>query len=161
MRSIIILLILILLVSLFTACNPSLDHLESGEVTTEYFIETNQSCGWCGGTNYFNLTKGKATFSHNYTCNDFEDIPVKKITISDMEWTNLIAKLDFDAFQQIDLQTCALCADGCDTEIIISKSGLSHRFTYAWHEAEELAKVRDFLNVFDSLKATKTAQFYN
>jgi|GEM_PF-3473593 len=45
--------------------------------------------------------------------------------------------------------------------VAIQKSGLSHSFTYGWHEAEELAKVRDFLNVFDSLKATKTAQFYN
>jgi len=85
MRSIIILLILILLVSLFTACNPSFDHLESGGVTKEYFIETNQSCGWCDCTNSFNLTKGKATFSQKYTYNDFEDIPVKKITISDIE----------------------------------------------------------------------------
>ncbi|MEQ8240723.1 MAG: hypothetical protein RIA69_16005 [Cyclobacteriaceae bacterium] len=160
MRAIILLLLLIFLVTLFTACNPTLEHLEKSGVSTEYFIETNQTCGWCGGTNYFNLTKGKATFSHDFACNENEDIPVKKLTITDKEWSDLISKLDFDAFQLINLNTCSVCADGCDTEITITKSGLTHSFTYSWLEAEELVEVSEFLVALEALKGEKITGFY-
>jgi len=160
MRAIIILLLLIFLVSLLTACNPNFEHLEKSVASTEYFIETNQTCGWCAGTNYLNITKGKASFSHDFACKEKEDIPVKNFQITDLEWSELIAKLDFDAFQKIDLHTCSVCADGCDTEITITKSGLTHSFTYSTLQAEELVDVKDFLAAFEVLKGQKTAAFY-
>lgn len=160
MRSIVLLILLIFLVSLFTACNPTaLQHIEPSN-SSEYFIESGQSCGWCGGTNIFNISSNQASFSHNYACDEFEDIPVKKINITNSEWSKLISKLDFDAFQKIDLQTCFMCSDGCDTKITITRSGSSHSFTYAWLEAEELDTVREFLTAFELLKTEKTKEFY-
>lgn len=159
MRSIIILLLLILLVSLFTACGDEPANHLSIEDSKELLIKSDIYCGWCGGVSYFSISQTDATFSHDFACSS-DDIQLQNIVLTSSEWVELTSLLHVEELRQTDLNSCAVCADGCDTEITIQTDNINHTLRYADIESEELDTIRPFLMKLSELREAYTAAFY-
>lgn len=102
-------------------------------------IMTGIACGWCSSPDSLAVTSQKSTYDFKGVCGE----PNRSITENTQSevWTELRASLNWDDFKAIDVNTCALCADGCDTWIRIQNGTESHyiRFTDSSQEIEPIA----------------------
>ena len=110
-------------------------------------IMTGIACGWCSSPDSLAVTSLKTTYELIGACGE----PSKSIiehTQSEV-WKELRASLNWNDFKAIDVNTCALCADGCDTWIRIQNGAESHyiRFT---NSSPEIEPINEFV---DKLKA--------
>lgn len=102
-------------------------------------IMTGIACGWCSSPDSLAVTAQKSFYELKGVCGE----PNKSITEQTRTevWRELRASLKWDDFKAIDVNTCALCADGCDTWIRIQNGAESHyiRFTDSSPEIEPIA----------------------
>jgi hypothetical protein len=111
-------------------------------------IMTGIACGWCSGLDSLAVTGQKITYEFKGAC-DEPDRSITEHTQAEV-WKELRTSLNWDDFKAIDVNTCALCADGCDTWIRIQNGAESHyiRFTDSSPEIETIAV---FLNKLKAL----------
>lgn len=123
------LLILTIVIVLFSGASCDDDENDSQSL----IIMTGKACGWCAGADSLMITNHKIRYGFSGVCGK----PNKSITekTQPKEWRELRASLNWDEFKNVNVNTCALCADGCDTWIRIQNGADSHyiRFTgYSW-----------------------------
>ena len=98
-------------------------------------IKTGRDCGWCGGSDSLVITKFTSRYEFYSNC----DVPGNKerdaITNRE-EWNELLSRLNWDDFKEINVNTCARCADGCDTWIFIEKNDEIHRIQFTENSPE-------------------------
>ena len=109
-------------------------------------IMTGLVCGWCSSPDSLAVSSLKSSYELKGACGE----PSKSITehTKSEVWKELRASLNWNDFKAIDVNTCALCADGCDTWIRIQNGAESHyiRFTNSSPEIEPIAVFVDKLN---------------
>lgn len=110
-------------------------------------IMTGEACGWCSAPDSLALTSSKSVYNLWGACGE----PDKAVTENTRreEWADLRASLNWDDFKKINVNTCALCADGCDTWIRIQNGDESHyiRFTESSPEIEPIRAFVERLRV--------------
>jgi hypothetical protein len=126
------------LLLIFTAA--ACDDTSDGRTLT---IMTGTMCGWCGGSDSLALNGLKAVYEFEGVCNN----PDKSITetIQTEAWRDLVASLNWKDFKNVNVSTCAICSDGCDTWIRILNGTESHyiRFT---DNSPEIGPITSFVN---------------
>jgi hypothetical protein len=141
------LLILSVLILLFFGASCDDDTNDSRSI----IIMTGKACGWCAGADSLMISNDKIRYEFSGVCGK----PNKSITENTQpeEWRELRASLNWDEFKKVNVNTCALCADGCDTWIRILNGGDSHyiRFTSS---SPEIEPIKVFV---DKLKALHQA----
>jgi hypothetical protein len=105
-------------------------------------------CGWCAGDDSLLITKYKTHFRFINPCDSKGYI---KDTLTDLkEWNTLIGKLDLDKFQKININTCNICVDGCDTWISINNNTISHTIRFGNIDSA-LVTIKPFVDKLDSI----------
>jgi hypothetical protein len=101
-------------------------------------IFTGKECGWCGGADSLAITSLKSVYEFS-SCDKAKDKEITEITRRE-EWKDLLSSLNWNDFKKVNVNTCALCADGCDTWIVVKNGSDSHRikFTPSSHEIEPI-----------------------
>ena len=112
-------------------------------------IKTGQECGWCGGMDSLTITKLNSSYAFDSPCPEIEDKKRNAKTDS-TEWNELLATLDWDEFNQVQVETCAVCTDGCDTWISVEKNHQTHRIRFTEYSTE-IEPIRPFVEKLDSL----------
>lgn len=123
----------LLVLCLGTACED--DKNDSRKL----LIMTGKVCGWCGGSDSLAINSHNLVYEFRGECGS-PDKSIAEVTQSE-EWRELRSALNWEAFKKIDVNTCALCADGCDTWIRIQNGVESHyiRFTESSSETEPIS----------------------
>lgn len=108
---------------------------------------TGIACGWCSSPDSLAVTSLNTSYEFKGACGE-PDKSITERTQSEV-WKDLRTSLNWNDFKAIDVNTCALCADGCDTWIRIQNGAESHyiRFT---DSSTEIEPIRGFV---DKLKA--------
>jgi hypothetical protein len=139
-----------LLASLFLllwaiSCNKDKD-LETPGLT----LVVGSECGLCTGSDsliineyHFNYRKMLSCDHHAYS---------KVSHIEKNEWDKLTASIDFDVFNNIQLNTCNVCVDGCDRWITIKNGSYFHKIRFGYQDSAALQPIKVLVHQLDSLR---------
>jgi len=135
----------ILLCLVGMSCDDDDDDCEPIDIV----IKTGQECGWCAGMDSLTITKLNSSYAFDSPCPEIEDKKRNAKTDS-TEWNELLATLDWNEFNQVQVETCAVCSDGCDTWISVEKNHQTHRIRFTEYSTE-IEPIRPFVEKLDSL----------
>lgn len=107
-------------------------------------------CGWCGGSDSVIITEYRINYRRMHSCDHHAYSKVCHIEKS--EWDKLTASLDFDKFENIHLNTCNFCVDGCDQWITIRNGSYYHRIRFGSQDSAALQPVRPLVHALDSIR---------
>lgn len=113
-------------------------------------ITSGTACGWCAGTDSVIITAKKTIYEYNSPC-DNRDLSIIRTTNSRV-WNRLMKTMDRNRFNSIELNSCDVCADGCDTWIMVKEGNESHRIRYGYSDAAEIENIRPFTELLDSIR---------
>lgn len=139
------LFILALLSTIIVSCE-----FKSEIDNSEMFITIGTTCGWCAGTDSLVITKTNM----NYTLAAICDKSGKKISKStpDSIWQKLNGLYDQSKFEKININTCNVCADGCDTWIRVQHGDFNHIIRFGSYQDTVLFPIWEFVEKLNDLK---------
>lgn len=109
-------------------------------------------CGWCAGSDSLVITKQKKTFTLAAIC-DREEKRTSSLTPR-TEWEEIIALYNQQKFEAINVNTCNVCADGCDTWIRVENGNFSHEIRFGGIQDSTILKpIKEFVAKLESLKS--------
>ncbi len=147
MKGIHILIISILL--LLSSCETG--NVQPG-ACEKLVISSGTACGWCAGGDSLLVTKEVTRYGYYSPCDD-NDFSLDSVTSPD-EWDKLTGLLDMEEFSLIDINTCNVCADGCDTWITVVKGEYSHTVRYGYDDSLTIENIRPFADMLDSIRSS-------
>ena len=122
-------LIIITAIALVFSC--TYDSLDDRNNNSDVTIKTGTVCGWCTLNDTLTITRNSVRYVNYANCSTNKPSIEKRGQITKIELDALLAKLDFTELKKLDLNTCNVCADGCDDWISFKKGTETHyiRFT--------------------------------
>lgn len=105
-------------------------------------------CGWCAGTDSIVVTKELVRYEF---ANCDKKISKTKVT-TEIAWADLKKSLDLEEFKKINLNTCYVCADGCDYWVEIRSASFNHRIRYGTEDSVTVRRVKPFLDKVHSIR---------
>jgi hypothetical protein len=112
-------------------------------------ISTGTICGWCGGADSLRISE-EIIFYHLNTPCDNNDFYCDSAT-NRSEWNELTALLDLDEFQNIEINTCYVCADGCDTWISVNGDSYSHTIRFGMQDSIAIQSIKPFADMLKTI----------
>ena len=137
----------LLFISLFTmACQ---DHQDENIVLKGLIIKTGQTCGWCAGSDSLTLTETKEYYEFIAACGG-QNKSLQENT--DLEkWNDLLQDFDLETFTNVNVNTCNICVDGCDTWISVQKDDMIHEIRFG-DNSPEIEPIRAFVDKLRTLR---------
>lgn len=144
-------LIFSMLVILALACQD--EQLASEKSPSGFTIKTGTICGWCSKNDTLSIIGNSVRYVNYTQCNNSIPALEKTGEMNNAELDSLLMMLDFGEFKKIELNTCNVCADGCDTWIYIQNDGDSHLIRFTGNESN-LDPVKEFIERLNAIKMT-------
>jgi len=107
-------------------------------------------CGWCAGGDSLLVTQEKTHYESNTECGKITKN--REIETAETDWNELIKLLDKEEFQKIDLNTCNVCGDGCDTWITLNDGGNTHTIRFGDNDSLAIAEIQPFVDKLKEIK---------
>ncbi len=73
------------------------------------------------------------------------------------EWDKLTGIIDFEEFNNIHLNTCNVCVDGCDKWITHQERILFHKIRFGYQDSAALQPVKLLVHKLDSIREAHAA----
>jgi hypothetical protein len=137
-------LIGIIILSCHEAGQPS----EEIELTE---ISIGENCGWCVFGDSLHLTPDDLYYRNFNPCNQEINYFVDTLTLP-AEWEELANLLDVNDFRDINLNSCDVCVDGCDTWVIVKVASFTHRIQYGGNDSAKIEPIRLFLDKLNVIR---------
>jgi len=136
---------------LFSACDETIP--ENGE-TSGLKISSGSICGWCAGGDSLVLTQGKYDFVAFNPCSEWVYIIRKSGALTSKQWSDLLSEFNYEEFSAVDINTCNVCADGCDNWIEIELNEQKHRISFGQSHTDSVAimSILPFIGKLNELK---------
>ena len=138
-----------LLLFLFTSCNENRNEIDLKMNKVE--ISMCSICGWCAGGDSLLITQERTYYELNKQCGEITKN--REFETTKKDWDELIDLLDKEEFQKIDINTCNVCVDGCDTWITLNDGGNSHTIRFGFNDSLSIAKIQPFIDKLEEIKA--------
>lgn len=143
-----IIILILLIISAFS-CEPESKEQSDMEIT----IGT--VCGWCGGTDSLLITGKDMTFTLEAIC-DRSEYKTSK-SIPDSVWKKIIDAYDQNKFSKVNINTCNVCADGCDTWIRVRNGAFTHEIRFGGIQDSSILKpINEFVEILKNQKSKFT-----
>jgi len=130
------------LILLFTSCNSDKNVVELK--TNKLEISMCSICGWCAGSDSLLVTEATTYYEMNTPCIDTK-IENENATLKS-DWNKLIDLLDKEEFLKIDINSCDVCFDGCDTWITLNDGGKIHTIRYGYNDSLAIKPIQPFID---------------
>lgn len=147
MKRIIIVAVLIILVF---ACQE--EQLVSEKNSPDLTIKTGTICGWCSRNDTLSILGNSVRYVNYTQCDNRKPTINKTMVIETKTLDSLLMMLDYDEFKKIDLNTCNLCFDGCDTWIEIHQGKELHYIRFTGNETK-LEPIKGFIERLNVIKS--------
>ena len=69
-----------------------------------------------------------------------------------IEWFELNRQLNLIEFAKIDLNSCNVCVDGCDSWVSIRNGSFYHKIRFGYQDSIAIQKIRPFIDLVDSIR---------
>ena len=127
------------------------DQLTEKNIHSNLIIKTGTICGWCTVNDTLTI-HGNAVGYVNYTkCDDSKPFVEKNGQLPTSELEMLINKLDISELKKIDLNSCNVCADGCDDWIFFDNGSQSHYIRFG-NGDPKLQPIQLFIGQLNAIK---------
>lgn len=137
---------------IFTVFSCDDDKLAEKNLYSGLVIRTGTICGWCSVNDTLTI-QGNSVRYVNYTkCNNIKPAVEKNGQIPTLELDGLIAKLDFNELKKISLNSCNVCADGCDDWIYFENGTESHYIRFGKTDPK-LQTIQTFIDQLNAIKS--------
>jgi len=107
-------------------------------------------CGWCAGEDSVIITENLLNYRFMSPCDHRAYSKLSYLNRKD--WYELTSKIDFEVFSGIYLNTCNVCADGCDQWITIRKGTYAHTIRFGSQDSVAIQSIQPLVNQLDSLR---------
>jgi len=125
--------------------------LAENDLNSKLIIKTGTVCGWCTVNDTLTI-HGNAVIYVNYTkCDNSKPVAEKTGQLPTSELEALINKLDINELKKIDLNSCNVCADGCDDWIFFDNGLQSHYIRFGKGDPK-LQSVQLFVDQLNAIK---------
>lgn len=130
----------------FSCCEDKIEPKSS----SGFVIKTGQACGWCAGADTLTITEEIS----QYYFKSCDDTNTKDYEVStDREtWNELLADFDYATFSEIEVNTCQICSDGCDTWISVQNYDMAPHLIRFVETSPEIEPIREFVNKLQTLR---------
>lgn len=109
-------------------------------------------CGWCVGEDSLVIDEDKIHYDYNGKyCSSSNEIKMDTLT-DKKEWDDLVSILDLNKFQKIDVNSCDICFDGCDTWITVRQGPYYHHIRFGMGDSAAIRPIRPLINKLDSIR---------
>ena len=142
-------IIYICLLFLINGCSFS-DPEESKQIQ-DYIIKTGTVCGWCSKNDTLTINGNEINYKNYLQCSNINPSSKKSGVLAQENLNRLLSSLNFEEFKTIKLNSCNVCADGCDNWIYVSKGDEFHLIKYGGNE-DDLNKIKVFIEILDGIK---------
>lgn len=133
------------------------DTLEETRTKSGIVIKTGTVCGWCARNDTLSITGNWVRYVNYVNCNAANPAVQKFGEISQTDFENLVKLLDFNSLEKIDLNTCNVCVDGCDTWLLVEKGTESHYIKFGGTESE-LQPIQAFIDRLNQIKSQYSSE---
>lgn len=113
-------------------------------------IRTGTMCGWCAGMDSLTISADHTAYVSNMPCD--QPTRTKQLDTQPEKWNELIRSLDWDKFNEVHVNTCAICVDGCDVWITVENDDIYHRIRFT-ESSPEIAPIKDFIDKVNAYRA--------
>lgn len=128
------------------------DHLAEKSQYSNLIIKTGTICGWCSVDDTLTI-HGNSVRYVNYTqCSNNQPAVEKNGQVLTSQLDTLLANLNLNEFKKLNLNSCNVCADGCDNWIFFDNGIESHYIRFGTGDPK-LQPIQLFI---DQLNAIKT-----
>jgi hypothetical protein len=135
----------LLLALIMISCEKTVD-----EQSNDLQITMGSVCAWCASSDSIVITSDKMVYTTYSPC-DTTNVKTQYETNA-KDWKELTNLLDFEEFEEIDINTCYVCADGCDTWITVKKGNNSHSIRYGYADSLTIQSIKPFVDKLDSVR---------
>lgn len=133
------------------------DTLEDKNSNSALVIKAGKVCGWCTVNDTLTISGNMVRYVNYANCSTGIPSISKTGILNDAELEALLASLNFLELQKIDLNSCNVCADGCDDWIQVTNGTESHYIRYGGSETE-LQPIKAFIDQISLIKAKYTSE---
>jgi hypothetical protein len=128
-----------LIVSIFVISCFGLACQDDKDDSRKLIIMTGKLCGWCSGGDSLAISSLKSVYEFTGACGEPDKSIIENTPVE--QWRDLRTSLNWNDFKKVNVNTCALCVDGCDTWIRINNGSETHyiRFTESSPETEPIS----------------------
>jgi len=143
-------LIIITAIALVFSC--TYDSLDDRNNNSDVTIKTGTVCGWCTLNDTLTITRNSVRYVNYANCSTNKPSIEKRGQITKIELDALLAKLDFTELKKLDLNTCNVCADGCDDWISFKKGTETHYIRFTRNDPK-LQAIQTFIEQLYAIKS--------
>lgn len=143
-------IIVAVVVILALACQE--EQLVSEKKTSGLTIKTGTVCGWCSRNDTLSIIGNSIRYVNYTQCDNSKAAIENKGEMEAQALDSLLMLLDYDEFKKIELNTCNICFDGCDTWIEIRQGEESHSIRFTGNEAS-LGPIKAFIERLNAVKS--------
>ncbi len=139
---------LLLVLTITSACKKEKE--DTSKNNNDLIISYGTICGWCALDDSMSITGSNVYYRYNTQCNEIDYIKNSPTLKSD--WDELIKLLNYEEFKKINVNSCDVCFDGCDTWISIKKDSITHKIRFGYGDSLKIENIKPFIHKLDSLR---------
>ena len=149
MRILMSMSILLCIVGMSCDDNDNDDDDDDDDEPIDIVIKAGQECGWCVGGDSLTITKLNSSYAYQSRCPGIGK-KNRNVDTDPTEWNELLATLNWDEFNKVQVNTYAVYSDGCDTWISVEKNHEIHRIRFT-ESSTEIEPIRPFVEKLEAL----------
>jgi len=107
-------------------------------------VEVGKECGWCFGREGMTISEEVSSYAYDNACSDSLDIEERFFVTPSADWEAINEYLQKGVFETLDLQSCGVCADGCDISITVTDINDKYKISFESLEDIEDEATRNF-----------------
>lgn len=140
------------IIVLIVFCFSCTDKTFNDNTNSNLLIKTGTVCGWCTLNDTLTISGKHLRYVNYANCSNTKASVVRSGELTNLELDALIKLIDFDEMKKIDLNSCNVCADGCDDWIIYSNYSQSHYIRFSRNDPK-LKSIQAFVDELNRIKA--------
>lgn len=117
-----------------------------------FVIKTGTECGWCSQNDTLTISDTRVKYVDYKKCSTTNPTVSKSGELTTAELNELLGKLDFDELKKLDLNSCNVCADGCDDWISYKSGSQTHTIRFSRNDPK-LAPIKAFVDQLNVIKS--------
>ena len=138
----------------FIGCGLSFYACEETVLPLSRTISMTTQCGWCQNPrDSVFITLATTSYDKNLVCRG-DSSSIKNVSTNLQQWKAINDALDMNTFKQLDMNTCAICYDGCDTTLTITQGNDTHTIRFAYSDSAKMVGIRPLISEINALKAS-------